>query len=553
MEKKKIAKSIRNFLLLSFSNFIFLIIIAYIKWFYRVDFIPIYLFLALISGWLARISLVKATVRWFFSNIPGIIIIFLLAKIFGGRSEVEFIIHDLVPVVVLYVASSSFAFIISRGLRYQAKIIWAKIGLITLIFITFAVSWFYIHRSCFSREVREYLKSNSTSINISHEEFLTSFSILEPYLNTHDIFFTGEHHGTKKNYDLRFYLIKYFNKKANIRYHLTETSYSGAFLVNRYLETREEKYIKKYIKTLKGTFGYNNEVFEFWKEVRKYNLTIPKDDRIIFIGIDVEHQSDAAILALNYLLPEKLKEGQPPYINKIREICKKIEKNDFCRGNYRDDLLDDIKTLINNLKEELKNNDVEYRNYLKKNMFDFEFIIDNCINAYSFYEKREKGIREKAIFNNFVKIYKSLPESVPRKFYGQWGGYHVYQNCSEKDKRFADMLQHKNESLVKGKVLSIYLVYNNSYNIRDRKTGESEPTYNHPQPYNGLLRWYGLELSKLATGDMIIFKLTGKNSPFQKSKIFVENYTKNNNCCTTDCFQFLILIKNSKANTIYKE
>ncbi len=552
MGKKEITRSIRNIILLSFSNFIFLLIIAYIKWFYRIDFIPMYLFLALISGWLARISLKKATVRWFFSIVPGIIFIFLLAKIFGDRSAVEFVLHDLIPVVVLYVITSSCAFTISRWLRYQSKIIWAKIGLIALIFITFAASWFYIHGSCFSREVREYLKSNLTSIDFSHKEFLNSFLLLEPYLDTHDIFFTGEHHGTMKNYDLQFYLIKYFNQKANIRYHITEKGYSGALLINRYLETGQEKYIKKYIKTLKGTFGYNNEVFEFWKEMRKYNLTLPKDDRIIFIGIDVEHQSDAAILALNYLLPEKSKEAQPPYINNIREIYKELDKNDFIRENYGDDLFDDIKTLINNLKEELKNDNVRYRNYLKKNMFDFDFIIDNCINAYSYYEKRDKEIREKAIYNNFIKIYESLPESISRKFYGQWGGYHVYQHRSGKDKRFAAMLQHKKESLVKGRVLSIYLAYYNSYTIRDKKTGKPEPTYYHLQPYNGLLRRYSLALSKLATGDMIIFKLNGKNSPFRKNKIFIENYTNNSNCFTTDCFQFLILIKNSNSATIYQ-
>lgn len=389
-----------------------------------------------------------------------------------------------------------------------------------------------------SEEAKAFLSLNSVFLDIfDNNDFLT-FSMIDPYAQDNTVFFTGEQHATQKNYDVRFKFLKYFNQTDGIRYYLAEAGYGNCCIVNRYFETGYEEYIRKIMNPLKGTANYTMETFEFWKKVRNYNLSTQEDERIIFIGVDVEHQVDTGVFALYLLLPAN-SGNEPPFISMIKDLFAELDAYDFKRENYRSGMFDDIRTLIMNISGELEADETPYRDYLGDDFFDFVMIVNNCLASYSFYDSgHDKRIREEAIYTNFLKVYENLPDFIPKRFYGQWGGYHIYQESLENDKRFATMLQHRNESPVKEKVISIKILYHRSLYL-DKKTGEpNRITYESG---------YSKELSELALGDVTLFKLVGESSPFERQRFFITTDLEKEGCVTTDYFQFIILILDSPA------
>lgn len=370
----------------------------------------------------------------------------------------------------------------------------------------------------------KYLDKNTSSINLDDTLAFSSLKLLDSEIDNNSIFLSGESHSIKRNIDIELYLLKYFRQKHGVKYLLSEEGYASAQLINQYLLSGDENILNDIYKELEGTAAWSKESYNFWISVYKYNNTLPKDQRIIVVGVDIEHQLATAFKYLSMLLPSnKAPISISENIEKLRNNYKNMEIINF---SFADNLLKDIESSENT-----------YKSYLGSNYFNFEFTLRNIINAYKCYDSKNKfgELRESCINNNFKKIYEYLPKG---KYYGEFGIEHTYlsdhggrfgrHNC------FATYLNKEFEP-TKGKVISIqYFYYNSYYMTRGKVYGEEKVDEN---PQLGIL-------NKVSSTDLTFMKFKSKGSPFEIKPYFISDPIGGS---TTDYYQFGILVKNSPA------
>jgi erythromycin esterase-like protein len=200
---------------------------------------------------------------------------------------------------------------------------------------------------------QDFVAENYAPINLEDSEDLTAFSLLDPYLDENTVFLTGEAHATQMNGPLKLRFLRYFREAAGVKYYLGEMSYASSCLVNRYLEIGDETILTRMMGHYRGTAPYTVDEIQWWKDLRAYNLTLPEDEQIKIVGIDIEHRLGLAVWYLSILLPETSPPGAiAPIIDEIvdlnhrdsktvtppvREIATSIEAN---MQDYKDYLGD---------------------------------------------------------------------------------------------------------------------------------------------------------------------------------------------------------------------
>lgn len=176
------------------------------------------------------------------------------------------------------------------------------------------------------------------------------------------------------------------------------------------------------------------------------------------------------------------------------------------------------------------------------------------------FDDDSKGARDLAMATNLKNSIKKL-NLENEKFYGLFGFFHVLQNVTENGKEtFASEL--KNSGI---KTTSFV-----SYTLDSEMYLPKNPQF--PTPENEKVDWINAngplqlvkginDLKELSKPNSItLFKLNSKNSPFLnsqhlisvKSRVFGENIVPQKSTFTTDYFQYVFLLRNSKALTKLK-
>lgn len=185
----------------------------------------------------------------------------------------------------------------------------------------------------------------------------------------------------------------------------------------------------------------------------------------------------------------------------------------------------------------------DYRDYFGSSLFDFEIICDNMLNAKEAYayinnENAFNSVRDRKMYDNFVKIYSHLPEG---KYYGQFGINHVFQAAQNNTDWLASLMD-KSPSPVENKILSIAYVYEDSEAMLPSNGGYAVQICSNYMIFDGLLEPY-------IKSDLTLFRLTGKGSPFAKNMKWYQQESMPVSGVTTDYYQFILFIKGSKPDT----
>lgn len=379
--------------------------------------------------------------------------------------------------------------------------------------------------------VNTYIEKNHADINMDNSITTNDFSILDSDFTRNTVILTGEEHAVGANYKLKLALIKYLNKKYDVNYILDEIGYSSSCFINQYLETGDEEKLKLVYRNLQGTAFGNKDDYNFWIQLRKYDMTLPESSRVKVVGIDIEHQLSTACEYLKYLLPDKY----PP-----EQIEGAVER---FKNYYISIYTDEFSKTMEYLQNDIKANPLTYSRYLGDNYFDFRLVVNNIINsinAYSAHDSSFYSIREPIMYENFLMIYYHLPYG---KYFGELGMDHVYQKINSSSylgntESFANYLDTDCDSPAKGKVLSI------AYGYEDCFYTNCANNYRQNKCIS-IINNFDM-INKYSNTDMTVFKLNGKDSPFSKSLYFFKCPEGGS---TTNYFQYLILIKNSKGST----
>lgn len=360
-----------------------------------------------------------------------------------------------------------------------------------LIFIVILTSIFYKQI-----RVQKYIKENN------------SFDLIN--VDNYDVFLSGENHMMEESDKFKQEIFTYLNKKAGVKNIIEEAGVCSVYLLNEYIQSGNEEYLKTYMSQLEGTMAYTREKYEFYQWLCEYNSTLDEGSKINIYGIDVEMDSLSAIKGIEVLIDEdKL---VPKSLEKAIIL---IKKGDTRAASY--------------LKVAYEEHQQDCEEYFGDKFIYFENGIKNLYQIGG-----GADMRDKVMMRNFSFIYSLKNDE---KFFGQFGSEHIYQDymnsnlLTMEEVRFATLLNSKS-SPVKNRVYSILCVY---------KTEEG----NFPSP-----NLFDYSLISNIKSDTFI-ELTGKNSPFyEKEHLFKESKEDSVTC---DYIQGLMIFKNSKRTHAYTD
>lgn len=386
-----------------------------------------------------------------------------------------------------------------------------------ILFTFFLIVLSLLLTSCSNEENMvhsSWLKENHGKLNVKDINDFSGLEILDDEIEGNKIILLGEIHGVAANQKLEEKLIRYIKEKTNFKYLLVEDSYSGAYFINKYLETGDIKILEKLFKSLKGTYAYTEDNYRLFKELYEYNQSLPKKDRIMLVGVDIEHQPTISFDYIKDILP---KEEAP---EEIETIINDLRHKSWV--NYNDIL------------ESLNNNREIYIEYLDENYLGFNLVIENLKNRAAAYDVDEKDwdqVRDEMMYNNFITIDNYLDDGI---YFGQWGMNRIFQEKFDGVDWFASRVN--NTKKYKGKILPVNFWYD------DYKQREPDGI-----EYNLSFGDDIIQHHKSIGGDINIYKLIGEDSPYNNEEFNLEERSN-----VVDLFQYIIVISGSESSTILK-
>lgn len=392
-------------------------------------------------------------------------------------------------------------------------------------------------RGFYSISDKDYLKDNHFKISLVNVQDISDLSVLDSDIKGKEIFLTGETHANSANCQLKMKFLKYFKEKTDFKYLLCEYSYSEACYLNEYLKTGNTKILENVFKPLKGTFIWNIDDYNFWKELYKFNNELSQNKKIQVVGIDIEAQLITAYRYINSILPVK-KEPKSIHssIQSFRNIYVKANKGTSISN-------DEITQCFIKIQKDIYSNKNAYKKYLGNHFFEFQYIVNNIIKTQQCSkidnpnnETEFFNLREKYMYDNFNILYNK------GKYYGQFGLDHVLQHKSTFTESFVARISNSNSNL-KGKVYSLGYVYEKCEGIASIKNGDYY-TYNinNMDMHN--------EFNTYLNDDVTLFRLSENNSPFKKKLIcpYSDPTIKPTGGVLTNYLQSIVVIKGFGAS-----
>ncbi len=325
-----------------------------------------------------------------------------------------------------------------------------------------------------NKDVNKTLKNSSSRISMNYSQ--EDYSGFSSDLKDNRVFLAGELHGIQENYTLRLNLLMYLNENAGVNYYLAEMGYSSSYFINKYLETGEEKYLYVVANSIIGSYDYSQDDVNFWKDLYKYNQSLPKEKRIKVVGLDIEHQFWLAVMQLNDIVEDVNLGGEmETVLGKLEyysaAMCPSIADSRDILQNVKNIQTKNVLEVVADLREDYNANPEKYKNVLPEEDYqDFVFVLNNITDTERIYTNRRNKEyfnkeREKAIYKNFLRTHEMYSDG---KFFGQWGSFHVLQKSDNHEERFAQYL-NGDDSPVKDEVISIKYIYDNKYHRRTNR------------------------------------------------------------------------------------
>lgn len=378
-------------------------------------------------------------------------------------------------------------------------------------------------------ESLEYLKDVAIKININEKSLMTEDEQLKNDIKNARIIVTGEAHQHNDFRTLNLDFIKYFYENYGIRYYLAEMNWIDAIDVNKYINGGDEEILTRLFQRYTNTDLATKETYEFFQEFRSYNLTLPKDKRIVYIGVDIVGSWENVSAFFDFIpdntdnIPEAIKTG----INEILNV-----KNGITTSISLNIVLDNI-----------ENNRSEYENYLKddfKMFYNTVKISKESLDVFrTSYTLNE---RDEAIYSNILKVLELFPND---KFYGSWGSAHVAKGKHYNpfgDFYYTPWVAHanKNDSSLNGKVLSFY-----AFPVNTKHNEGVGDMIDMPDAAASYFKEAAEELEY----SHALFPLNRENSPFNKGLYLIPD--PQDGGATTDYIDYVLFVNGSEMMESY--
>lgn len=416
----------------------------------------------------------------------------------------------------------------------------ALVGLILLGFLLVFPGNPLQTKQVIAKETFDFLKENQKQVDLDNPE--EAFSLLDPYLEPNEFFLAGETHTILPNEELRLALLKYLHQNASVRYYVPEAPFSLAYYLNRYLQTGNEEYLDLVL----PYWHRNYEMYEFYRKLRQYNLTLEPGERIEIIGFDITgtfRQIIAVYHLLEMIAPQDAPSGLEKPLAELKELKQTFAEERQNPDHYRkaqtdfyaglpDHFFEEILPPVEEINEQIKENPQAAEKALGEDFFTFQFVVQNIIDGFEAFELMFTGrwnsfeFRDRRSFENFLKLYPQLEGG---NFFAQWGDLHTFRRDYHGFPWLAAHLASE-KSPLQDKVFSILYIYEDCNLLEPYSLDGS-------LPYSSNFQHMDL-LKEAAPGDLVLFDLQGEVSPFARDLFFLEEGASGGT--TLDYFQMVI-------------
>ena len=360
--------------------------------------------------------------------------------------------------------------------------------------------------SPYSNVHKGYIQEHTVDITLDLNSVLDTY---ETNFDSYDVFLIGEQHGISETFDIDVSMIKYLYETQNVRTVLLEMGFADGQLINKYMETGNEEYLKNIFANLPGTYAYSNNNYQMYRDLYAFNLALSADAKITFIGIDVQHQAETALYYMNLLLPE----GSVP-----DSIIDAVAGLEACTTSANPTW----QSIAQSLKQAVDNHEADIRSYFADEYDNFFLALEGVYQGTEFYDfsDRPDEYREEMMIQNFMTLHSRWNS---RKAVALLGGAHV--SLTSEDIGYTSFAEAINTSVhfSKNRVASIYLAYLGGKHMNNRDGS----------PQNVWISDLAKFLGKYIDYDLGFCRLDFDGTPFQNG------------------YQYVITIKNAEPTIRY--
>ena len=311
-----------------------------------------------------------------------------------------------------------------KGLGWILKGFVSLLLLLALCYGAFHL-WEYVTGSKYVR----YLKEHSETVPLG-ENF--SYGMISEDLDENKLILVGEIHGFKEPglFDVHFF--KYLHENHDVNHYIAEFDFVQASLLNDYLKSGDEALLADILKKWIVIQGRNNkDYFDKYRELHKYYVQLPDNDKFEVIGIDRIQDMSLTSGYLNGLAPSSPDSLKTPPPTQVDSLLSLVEMLDSFYSHSPDTLF-----ILSRLKANL-----------------------NLV--------KEKEDREEIMFKNFHELYRKYGLESAR-CYGFFGLFHIFQYRVNGQHPLASKIRMSDLGLA-DQILSINSLLNDSYMVTPSK------------------------------------------------------------------------------------
>ncbi|MFD0765037.1 hypothetical protein ACFQZI_09230 [Mucilaginibacter lutimaris] len=290
-----------------------------------------------------------------------------------------------------------------------------------------------------------YLAKNSATWD--DKGFKNMDCVFTPEILKNQLFMIGEGHGIAYSYDIQYSLVNYLRQKAGVKYLFMELGYLDGIILNNYLKTGDDSTYTTAFQKYNGTYYYNKSVHELFKKLYKLNTTLPDNQKIVILPVDIEHGYRKAI----QYLQTRIFTGD----NAKTTVGQALSKLDSEKGIGKE-----IAAEIVRIYPIYKADMATYQKKLGNQFDDADFLMRNTYEMLNIALNKVADTRRDSVMLENFNIYKKRYHLDNEKLVGLFGGFHVKQTDQPNDIRFASLL--KRSGAVKG-ICSAVIVYNGGF------------------------------------------------------------------------------------------
>lgn len=378
-------------------------------------------------------------------------------------------------------------------------------------------------------DVIAYLNNNHQQISLDLAANTNEFSAFDDHFEGKEMILLGENHATQYNEVIDTKLFQYLYHRHGVRVYLGETSIGMGYFINSYINSGFDGTLQYIMANYSGSFSETLHNRARLVRLKDFNLSLPENDRITYMGIDVEHQVTIGFRVFKMLIPKPSIDA--PHPNDIADLIQEMYNTRYT--SYLE-----VINAAPYFHEKLTSS--QFKNSFQAYFPEYERMVRILAGIVTKVELENDPLtfdtkREQHIAQNLAFVRSKFGNV---KMYGKWGASHIWKRqLSDNYKTFVQEAI-ANATINIEQVASIPIFYHNSF------YADKDDDFN-PRPIIFSVSPNMMNANK--ESPVVLFDLNEQGSPFKDFMMLVNGTTGS----TTSYFDMAFRFSGSQASKPY--